>query len=371
MADTGRLAVTGMAWTTPLGNELDGVWKRLCAAESGFAPCPGPASLRNRLAAAVPGVALDLPPAQRMLAIAIDAARRALQSAPGPVDSETRLVVGTSLGSYLEDEPPAATTHAWADELARELGLTKPPLVVCTACSSGADAIRLAAELLRSGAEQRCLCGGADILTDGKRLSHSALGTMSPTLLRAFDIRRDGTLLGDGAAFLLLEREGGPRRPLAFYRGGGGASDAQSMTAPDATGAAVKLAIERSLTDAGLTLADVATVNAHGSATPLNDQTEREALRSTFGTAERPVVFATKGNFGHSLGATGAIEAVALILALRAGEVPPIVNLEQPDPGFPLPLPMGKSLRLAGRIGISVTLGFGGFDTSVVFEAAV
>ena len=95
----------------------------------------------------------------------------------------------------------------------------------------------------------------------------------------------------------------------------------------------------------------------------------KNGFRMLFSAADQPVVFGTKGNFGHTLGSTGAIEAIALVLALRSGQVPPVVDLEEPDPEFPLPLPSGHSVECPGRIGLTLTLGFGGFDTSLVFEA--
>jgi 3-oxoacyl-[acyl-carrier-protein] synthase II len=142
------------------------------------------------------------------------------------------------------------------------------------------------------------------------------------------------------------------------------------MTAPDATGLGGRLAIERSLADAGLDPAEIGLINAHGSGTLLNDAAEQAAFTDVFGGRARPLVFATKGNFGHSLGATGAIEAIAVLLALHSGRVPPIVGLEQPDPGFPLPLAWPTEVACEARIGISLTLGFGGFDTSLVFEVS-
>jgi 3-oxoacyl-[acyl-carrier-protein] synthase II len=102
----------------------------------------------------------------------------------------------------------------------------------------------------------------------------------------------------------------------------------------------------------------------------MNDATEANAFRPLFGRRGRPIVFATKGNFGHSLGATGALEAVALVLAMRSSQVPPVVGLEEPDPEFPLPLPFPRVMRSDARIGLSLTLGFGGFDTSLIFEVA-
>jgi 3-oxoacyl-[acyl-carrier-protein] synthase II len=199
---------------------------------------------------------------------------------------------------------------------------------------------------------------------------------MSPTQLRAFDARHDGTLIGEGAGFIVLEAEPRPSAPaLAKLRGAGAANDAAGMTIPDPEGRGARFAVERSLTDAGLSTGDVDLVNAHGSGTPLNDATEALALRDLFvlngaASGTRPIVFGTKGNFGHSLGATGAIEAIALILAMRSGKVPPVALLEEPDPAFVLPLPRGGPTVAATRIGLSLTLGFGGFDTSLVFEVS-
>jgi 3-oxoacyl-[acyl-carrier-protein] synthase II len=140
------------------------------------------------------------------------------------------------------------------------------------------------------------------------------------------------------------------------------------MTGPDPAAAGARLAMERSLVDAGVEPGDIGIVNAHGSATPANDRAEAEAFRTVFPEGKRPLTFATKGAFGHTLGATGAMEAIALILALREGVVPPIVGLEQPETSFPCPLPVGRPVRHDARLGLSLTLGFGGFDTSLVFE---
>jgi 3-oxoacyl-[acyl-carrier-protein] synthase II len=383
------LAVTSMAWTTALGDDLDAVWQRLLAGEPGFVPVPYAGRLRNDLAATVPSVPLDLPAAERMTRMGLPALRRALAGAGrDAADPDLKLVLGTSLGAFLEDE--ATPLHAWADDLARAVGAASPPVSVSTACSSGADAILVGAELIRAGVARACVCGGVDVVTTSKRLAHSALGTMSPTILRAFDARHDGTLIGEGAAFLVLEAE--PKRaPLGWLRGAGAANDASGMTTPDADGRGARYAVERSLADAGLSADVIDVVNAHGSGTQLNDATEALAFRALFvqssmglrpaepgstpypaGAArgDRPVVFGTKGNFGHSLGATGAIEAIALLLALRAGQVPPVAGLEEPDPAFPLPLPRGAPTPTCGRFGLSLTLGFGGFDTSLVFEVA-
>ncbi|MCP3061169.1 beta-ketoacyl-[acyl-carrier-protein] synthase family protein [Myxococcus sp. K38C18041901] len=368
------IAVTGAAWSTALGHGLEDVWRRLLAGEHGFVEVASPHRLRNTLAAVIPSRGEG--PAPRLRRFAVETLGRALTEAGLDArGATTRLVLGTSLGAWLDDEGEwTAPLHAWADEVARAVGARERPVSLSTACSSGADAILVGAELIRSGAAEVCVCGGVDVMTPSKRLAHSALSTMSPTRSRAFDTRHDGMLLGEGAGFLVLESlehaRGRSASLLALFRGAGSANDAASMTSPDPAALGARLAMERALQDARVSARDIGLINAHGSATPANDRAEAEAFRALFGTGPRPCVFATKGAFGHTLGATGAMEAIALILALREGVVPPIVGLEQPDKDFPCPLPVGRPVRHEERLGLSLTLGFGGFDTALVFEAA-
>ncbi|PTL81039.1 beta-ACP synthase [Vitiosangium sp. GDMCC 1.1324] len=361
-----------MAWTTALGDDLEGVWRRMLAGEMGFVEMPSEHRVRNLRVAAVPTLGTQ-PARQRLRHLASQTLRRVLSQGRLAADRPgLRLVLGTSLGTYLDDAADrTAPLDAWAQDVATELGAREPALCLSTACSSGADALLVGAELIRSGLAEVCVCGGVDVITASKRLAHSALTTMSPGLIRPFDQKHDGMLLGEGAGVLVLESpshaasRGVP--VLALLRGVGSANDASSMTSPDVEAMGARLAIERSLADAGVAPAEVGLINAHGTATPLNDRAEGETFQAIFhGSA--PIVFATKGNFGHSLGATGAIEAIALILALRDGRVPPIAGLEQPLPGFPFPLPVGKPQPHQARLGLSLTLGFGGFDTSLVIQ---
>lgn len=366
-----KLPVTGMAWITPLGDEMELVWDRLLRGETGIVPVPHTVRLRNSLAGVASSIPGDLPPSERMRRMAKPALERALAMARlDPGDPQLRLVVGTSLGAYIEEAEQRKSLSAWANELGIAAGLSSRPIVISTACSSGSDAILVGAEMIRAGLTRYCVCGGVDVLTMSKRMAHSALGTMSPTMLRAFDVRHDGTLLGEGAAFVVLQAAEDTAKPLASLCGVGSANDATGMTVPDAAGEGGRLAIERSLADAGLEPAEIGLINAHGSGTTLNDASEQAAFTRIFVGRERPLVFATKGNFGHSLGATGAMEAVALIRALQSGRTPPVVGLEQPVPGFPLPVAFPAETSCDARFGISLTLGFGGFDTSLVFEAA-
>jgi len=360
-----------MAWVTPLGDSLDGVWRRLLACETGFVEVPHTVRLKNGLAAPCAWPP-DGPADGRMRALGVSTLKRALADAGLTEIGDADVVIGTSLGAFLEGEPESAPLNRYADTIAEEVGAKRPPISVSTACSSGADAILVAAEMIRAGAAERVVCGGVDVLTTSKRLAHSILGTMSATTLRAFDVRHDGTLIGEGAGFMVLESveaaAARARTPFGHLRGVGAANDAAGMTTPDAAGLGARYAMERSLADAGVAPSEIGVVNAHGSGTPLNDATEALALRDLFGAGASPIVFGTKGNFGHSLGATGAIEAIATVLALRNQNVPPVYGLEQPDPAMKLTVPARVPMSLRARYGMSVTLGFGGFDTSLLFE---
>lgn len=370
-----RVLVTGMAWSTALGTKLDEVWSRLLAGESGLCEVASGSELRNLLAAPVAHPPAGWELARRQLALATDTLNRAMDDAGLDIEqADPWLVVGTSYGAHLDD---LATTslHNWAVQTAVEVGISRPPVSLTTACSSGSDAIMVAGQLIACGAAEVCVCGGVDILTEGKRLGHTALGTMSPTTLRAFHPDGDGTLLGEGAGFLVLEsQESALARaatPYAVLRGGGSSNDAAGLTAPDSSGDSVLLAVRRSLDAAGLGTGDVAVINAHGSGTPVNDAVESLSFNRLFGdlpARERPTVFATKGAFGHTLGATGAIEAIALVLALRERQVPPVVGLDRTPDTLTLPVPAGAAAPIGDGVGLNLTLGFGGFNTCLVFE---
>jgi 3-oxoacyl-[acyl-carrier-protein] synthase II len=366
---THDVAVTGMAWTTALGAGLDEVWARLLDGATGLSEMESSFELRNRLAAQVPDPPAEWSPTRRQVALTAATLRRAVAHAGAPADALP--VIGTSYGPHLDE--PGDDLRRWAAEATAAAGLTRPPLSVTSACSSGSDAIAVAARLIREGAAEVCVCGGVDVLTPAKRLAHTALGTMSPTLLRSFDRRHNGTLLGEGAGFCVLERlDRAKSRGAAVHavmRGSGSSNDAATMTSPDLSGDGVLLAVRRALSDAGATADDVAVVNAHGSATPVNDHVETVVLSRMF-TGRRPIAFATKGAFGHTLGATGALEAIAVILALREGKVPPVYGLSEPAEDFPLPLPVGAPSEIGEGLGISVTLAFGGFNTCLVFGRA-
>ncbi|MFZ2314891.1 MAG: beta-ketoacyl-[acyl-carrier-protein] synthase family protein [Gammaproteobacteria bacterium] len=361
-----KAAVTGMAWTTALGNDLDLVWARLLSGESGLRHLSSHLDLRNELVASVDSQAL---PGEKIDEITRSTIELALKdSGVDPVSSKIMLIVGTSFGARLDDERSnQSQLHLWVDKIAADLGLTS--VVLSTACSSGSDAILAGSALIKAGYADICICGGADILGDSKRLAHSALGTMSQTFIRSFDKQRDGTILGEGAGFVVLEKytKSLNKKVYALLNGCGSANDASGLTAPDEKGNGITLAIQRSLNNAKLDKSKIQLINAHGSGTLTNDMVEAKAYKRFFDET-KPYIFATKGAFGHSLGATGALEAIALIMALQAQVIPPINNLTDPLEGDSFVFPVTKAWQHNAFIGLSLTIGFGGFNTSLIFE---
>ncbi|MBA6439088.1 beta-ketoacyl-[acyl-carrier-protein] synthase family protein [Streptomyces sp. GMR22] len=364
-----------MAWCTGLGSDIDAVWHRLLAGASAQREVESPHALRTAYAVTAPDVPTDLTPERRQLLMAGDTLARCLWDASLERD-DARLVpvFGTSYGAHL-DAPGTSSLSAWATQVAEHVGLIRPPITVSTACSAGSDTLLAALTLIRSGAADICVCGGVDVLTTAKRLGHSLLGTLSSDTLRAFDVRHDGTVLGEGAGFLVVESAASARargaRVHGLLSGAGSANDAAGSVAPDPSGRTVRLTVRRALRSGGLDVRDVAVVSAHGSGTPANDSVEAMSYGRLFGAAPAPpVVFATKGAFGHSLGATGALEAITVIQALKAGQVPPVHGLHDVVAELPLPVPAGRPMPLRGGCGLSVTLGFGGFNTCLLFEGA-
>jgi 3-oxoacyl-[acyl-carrier-protein] synthase II len=367
--------VTGMAWSTALGQVVDTVWDSLLANVSGLADVASPFPLRSMRAATVLDISMDLPVWTRQHELTRTTLSRALEDAGiDPGDPKIVPVLGTSYGPHLEMSEVASMSQ-WSAMAVRDAGCVAEPVTVTTACSAGSDAILAGLALLQEGEAEICVCGGADVLTFGKRLGHSRLGTMSPDDLRAFDVSHNGTLLGEGAAFVVLETAERARARGACSRGvlagAGSSNDAASAVAPDPSGKNVVLTVRRAMRHARIDPEDVAIINAHGSGTPVNDEVEARAYAQVFSAVRNPpTVFATKGSFGHTLGATGAIEAIAVLQALETGLAPPIHALRKPISSLRLPIPSDNPMKVGPGAGISVTLGFGGFDTCLVFQRA-
>ncbi len=373
------VAVTGYSWSTALGHSIDEVWSRLGRGESGFSEQPCEHALRNKLVAALNGGYADMMPKEKMISLTCDNLRQAAHDAGLSVDDpRITIIIGTSLGSFFEDSLEMESLHEWIQEVQKRLGLKRDIIAISTACSSGSDSILLGLKLLQNGLSDICICGGSDVVTDIKRRAHTALGTLSPTILKSFDENRDGTLLGEGAGYIVMENLDSANQrkanPKAFCVGAGSSNDAAGMTSPDLSGLSIRLAVDRALAKngEGLTLNDIDLINAHGSGTPINDALEIKAYNQIFENSSTgyPAIFATKGAFGHSLGATGALEAIALILALDREFVPPICHLSKVADDLRLKVPPAEGMKLKSEVGISITLGFGGFNTCLVFKKA-
>jgi 3-oxoacyl-[acyl-carrier-protein] synthase II len=276
---------------------------------------------------------------------------------------------------------PLMMGNAGSGAVAMRHKLKGPSFAPLSACAAGAHAIGEAVELIESGRADAVVAGGSEAgLVPLARAAFSALDALSESgISRPFDVRRDGFVMGEGAAVLILEdgeraRERGAN-VLAYVRGYGATTDAYHLTAPDKEGAGAAEAIRIALADAELTPADVVYVNAHGTSTPLNDRSETKALKAALGDAAKDIpVSSTKSAIGHLLGAAGAVEAVATILALRDRIAPPTLGHEEPEEGLDLDYVPGKArpLDIDGKpaIGLSNAFGFGGHNAVLCLEAA-
>ena len=270
----------------------------------------------------------------------------------------------------------AMPVSASGDLLANLFGCHGPRLTVSTACSSGANALGIAADWIRSRRAAAVLCGGTDSLCRMTFSGSSALQALDTVPCRPFDRRRHGLSLGEGAALFVFEdREHARARGatiLAEFLGYGISADAYHITQPRPDGAGALLAMQRALQEAGVAPEQVDYVNAHGTATPLNDVLETQAIKALCGPrAYRIPVSSTKSMIGHCLAAAGAIEALACVLALRGGFVPATATLEEPDPECDLDYVARVSRPHAVRTVLSNSYGFGGNNTAIVLRKAL
>jgi 3-oxoacyl-[acyl-carrier-protein] synthase II len=399
-------AVTGIGLVTPAGIGVRESWNYVLKGESATAIDPELADLPVDFSCRVP----DFDPAavvgrkqawrmDRVQVFSIAAARQAMADAglsSGEWDgARVGVVVGTGLGGMATLESqyaamqrkgpgkvsalalPMFLINMAAGQLAIELGAHGPNLTVSTACASGATAIGVARDLLRSGAVDVVVAGGADAgvasLTVAAFAKMNALSTRRSdprTASRPFDADRDGFVIGEGAGMVVLETEEHARARGARVRGkvvGYGASaDAHHVTAPEPRGTGVEQAMRSALADAGMAVSDIDYINAHGTSTRLNDSVEAATIERVFGT--RPAVSSTKGAIGHTLGAAGAIEAIYSVLALEHGVVPPTANLVNPDPEVGLDL-VGSARRGTYRAAMSNSFGFGGANAVLVLAS--
>jgi 3-oxoacyl-[acyl-carrier-protein] synthase II len=276
---------------------------------------------------------------------------------------------------------PSIIPNMGAGWVSIELGTKGPLMSECTACAASNMAIGDGLDAIRLGRADVMFCGGTEApVTQVAIASFGAMRALStrnddPTSAsRPFDRERDGFVIAEGAAVLVLEElEHARARGAQIYAeliGYGISSDANHVSDPDPVGHNPARALRAAFTEANIAATDVGYVNAHGTATPAGDSAETRVLKLALGEdhAHRTPISSTKGATGHTLGAAGAVEAVFTILALQHGVLPPTINLEHPDPACDLDYTPNVARKLQAEIAVSNSFGFGGHNTAVVFK---
>ena len=402
-----RVVVTGMGALSALGLGAEATWDGLVAGRSGVGPITAfdASALSVRIAAEVPGfdpaahfgkrrarhLDRNVQLALAATAEAVEVSKLDIASAPARVG----VIYGTGIGGLgsltdgvgvLRDRGPEwvspytlpmTLANMAAGLIAMEYGATGYNSCTVTACAASAQAIGEGADQIRLGRVDAMICGGCEAAVGEVGIAAfaamKALSTRNDEPGRAsrpFDAGRDGFVMGEAAATLILEeRESALARGatvLAEIAGYGSTADAHHITAPHPDGDGAVRAMQAALDEAGLSPSDIGYVNAHGTSTPPNDRVEALALRRVFGPSGPPVS-STKSMTGHTLGAAGALEALVCIQALRTGILPPTINLDDVDPDCALDHVANVARRSSVRAALSNSFGFGGHNATLVF----
>ena len=403
-----RVVITGMGAVTPLGNDLRTTWERLLAGESGvdrikaFDPSPFPVQIAAEVkddydptGAAAPK---ELRKLDRNVLFALSAAKEAAEdSGLNGFDPErVGVVVGNCIGGFnelmrqhdiLRERGPDRVSPTFlanvlvdsaSGQIAIELGIRGPNYAVVSACATGSHAIGEGAELVRHGDADVILAGGTEgcihplILAGFCMMRGLAIGNSDPrSAARPFDALREGFVMGEGAAVMVLEElEAARARGAKIYAevlGYGASNDAHHMLQPDPEFGGVVAMMRAALERSKITPDKVDYVNAHGTGTPLGDLAETQALKEVFGDhAYELAVSSTKSMLGHMFGAAGAIEAVACALAIHEGRIPPTINYENPDPDLDLDYVPNEAREARVRVALSNAMGLGGHNGCVL-----
>ena len=386
--DTGgrKVAVTGVGVVATAGTGKDTFWEGLCR--------PGPVGPR-RVEDFDPTAWFgpkEVRRVDRFAQFGTAAAEMALEDAGSPeVDPDRAgVIIGTGVGGLqtLEEQirvhdskgarrvspflVPMMMPNAAAGTVSIRRGWRGPCETVCTACAAGTHSVGNGARLVATGRCDIVLAGGAEAaITDTAVAGFGNMTALSPLgISRPFDAERDGFVIAEGAAVLVLEElERALARGAHIYAlvaGSASTADAHHITAPSPGGTGAATCMELALEDAGVAPEAVRHINAHGTSTPLNDAAEAEAINKVFGTPG-PAITSTKGVTGHALGAAGAIEAVALALSIDKGLIPPTSGYEHPDPAIQLDVVAGEPRAWEPGPALSNSFGFGGHNGCLVF----
>lgn len=398
-----RVAVTGFGLICALGNNVRECWIRLAAGESGIRAMRDPGDPRYRFTNAAEAwyynpadhfVDRDLDMLERFAQFAVIAAHEAIGQS-GLNFSQARgdrcaVVTGSSIGGQFSEEEgyrrlyreniprvgpltiARTMANAGASRISLDFGIRGPTYTVSTACSSSNHAIGQAFWMVRSGQVDAAIAGGSEaVFAEGVLRAWEAMRVVSPDVCRPFSSDRRGLSLGEGAGMLVLENwdhaRGRGARILGEIAGFGMSSDAHHLTQPCIEGPANAMAW--ALSDANLPPESVGYVNAHGTGTQANDVTETRAIRQVFSShSEKLLVSSTKSMHGHTLGAAGAVEAIATVLAVQNGIVPPTANFTSPDPECDLDVVPNQARPADVEVAISNTFAFGGLNATLVFK---
>jgi 3-oxoacyl-[acyl-carrier-protein] synthase II len=416
LAELPEIVVTGLGCVSPLGASAPATWDAIVAGQCGIAALPP--EFDERLEVKIAGLVRgelnpgavekkDLRRLDRAILLALCAAREALEDAQlaGAIGSAVDrdrfgVAIGSGIGGihtlteqdriYTAKGPsrispffiPMTLANMPAGLVAIQHGLRGPNLCHVTACASGAHAIGESLRLLRAGEADAMLVGATEAaVVDLVIAGFTNMGALSKRnaeperASRPFDVDRDGFVMGEGAAVLVLERAEHARargaRVRAKLLGYGASADAAHMAAPDAESGGALRCMRAALADARLAPADVDYVNAHATSTPAGDIVEAQALRNLFGAhTDRLAVSSTKGATGHLLGAAGALEALLSVRALETGMLPPTLNLDRPDPAAALDHVTKRARPARARVVLSNSFGFGGVNAALIFGSA-
>jgi beta-ketoacyl-acyl-carrier-protein synthase II len=406
-----KVVVTGQGAVTPLGLTVEETWQNLINGVSGVAPFSlfDASDLLVKVGCEVKGFkpeeympARETRRRDRFEQFAAAVAGQALQQAGLKVDESNAgrigVVVSSAIGGvktfeenvrdFLEEGPrrvspffvPMLMANGGSGLISIDHGFKGPSFAVVSACASGADGIGMAWLMLRAGLIDAAIAGASEApVTAVGVAAFDRMGAMSrrdgdhPRTPQPFDLNRDGLVIGEGAAVLVLERESHARARradiLAELAGYAASADSFHITAPAEDGSGGALAMRLALLAAGVNYDEVGYINAHGTGTPMNDLSETRALKATFGEQAYHIpVSSTKSMTGHMMGATGAVEAVFCIQAIRHGILPPTINYDTPDPECDLDYIPNQAREKPINVAISNAFGFGGHNAVLVFR---
>ena len=410
-----RVVITGMGAVTPLGNSVAETWDAIKAGKSGIAPITHFDTTPNKVhyAAEVknfdPSQYMDSSSARKMARFsqyAVAAAKMALEDSDlmgkQEILDDTGCILGVGIGGFEITESgcigyyksgcsktapmtiPQLIPNEAGGNICMQFHLHGPTFAVATACSSGTDALGTAFDMVRAGRMDVCLAGGAESTINGYAVvSFEVLHALStgfdddPTKAsRPFDKKRNGFVMGEGSAILVLEEyEHAKARGAKIYAevaGYGASCDGYHLTSPDPTGQVPSLALKRALKDAGMNGTEIQYYNAHGTSTHINDPSETNMVKLAFGEeqARKLKISSTKSMHGHCLGATGAIEAMICVKSITDSYVPATINLEEVDVegGCDLDYTPNKGVEMKVDAAMSATLGFGGHNGAIILK---